>query len=333
MNFLVSGAAGFIGSNLCMKLAQQGHTVEGIDNLSDYYSPSLKESRVKLFLSSDNIRFRKLDLKDRDKVQGLLSEKKFDSVIHLAAQPGVRLQKNLYWKYIENNIVAFENIISASINSNVDNFLYASSSSVYGNSQKKSFSENEQGLNPVSFYGATKLANEIFVPSIIRGSKTKARGLRFFTVYGPWGRPDMAYFRILANAISNSPFSIFGDGKVLRDFTYVDDVVESIVDLDKELRNRTSGFSDFVNIGGGQPCSLNDMISEIGSQISLPGNFETLEFNSNDVVSTNADPTYLRSLIGKIPSTSLHEGIEKTLEWAKSTRVSEQLNSWVSSVV
>jgi UDP-glucuronate 4-epimerase len=283
-------------------------------------------------MSAGNIQFRQVDLSHRETLKALLTEASFDSVIHLAAQPGVRLPKTQYWKYIQNNVVAFENIISASVDSGVGNFLYASSSSVYGNSVDFPFSEKEKALTPVSFYGATKLANEILTPSVIRGSETKARGLRFFTVYGPWGRPDMAYFRLLANAITGVPFSIFGDGKIMRDFTFIDDVVDSIIDLDNELRGRSSAFTDIVNIGGGKPYSLMDMISEIDSQVPLQGKIDNKDFNLNDVESTNADATYLRSLIGKTPATSLHEGIKRSIEWAESSHARGQLGEWVSSV-
>lgn len=332
MNFFVTGAAGFIGSHVCKKLAELGHKVTGVDNMSDYYSVDLKTRRVRHFLSHRNVSFQQLDLSQRNIARDLLSGMKFDSVIHLAAQPGVRLPKNQYWKYIQNNVVVFDNIITAAVDTGVANFLYASSSSVYGNLESSPFSEKAQGLTPVSFYGATKLTNEILTPAVIRGSLTRARGLRFFTVYGPWGRPDMAYFRILANAISGSPFSIFGDGRIIRDFTFIDDVVDSIVDLDQELREHTSAFFDVVNIGGGYPYSLVDMISEINRQTPIQDKFENKEFNLNDVHSTNADPTYLHSLIGKSPSTSLSEGIKRSIEWAKSSQTVGHLNNWVSSV-
>ena len=332
MKFLVTGAAGFIGAHLSSQLAKMGHQVVAVDNFSSYYSTELKKLRVSSLLSADGIEFHEYDLKDRVQVKSLFSRNNFNSVFHLAAQPGVRLPSSQYSKYVDDNLVVFENILSSTVLNSIPNFLYASSSSVYGNSKLIPYSEKEKGLEPVSFYGATKLANEILVPSVVRNSHTKARGMRFFTVYGPWGRPDMAYFRIIARLLVGSPFTIFGDGNVIRDFTYIGDVVDSIIGLDSELSNRPSGFSDLVNIGGGNPSSLNGMIEQISRQFDVSSEFDHSEFNANDVKGTHADTSYLYGLTGNRPATTLEEGLFNAIEWAMSPNVRNNLHLWVTSV-
>lgn len=332
MKFLVTGAAGFIGAHLSSQLAKMGHQVVAVDNFSSYYSTELKKLRVSCLLSAKGIEFHEYDFKDRVQVKSLFSTNKFDSVLHLAAQPGVRLHSSEYSKYVDDNLIAFENTLSATVLNSTPNFLYASSSSVYGNSKRSPYSEKEKGLEPVSFYGATKLANEILVPPVVRNSHTKARGMRFFTVYGPWGRPDMAYFRIIASFLVGSPFTVFGDGNVIRDFTYISDVVNSIIGLDTELSNRPLGFSDLVNIGGGNPSSLNGMIAQISNQFDFSSKFDHSEFNVNDVEGTHAETSYLYSLTGNRPSTSLQEGLINAIEWAKSPDVRNNLHRWVTSV-
>ncbi len=332
MKFLVTGAAGFIGFHLSVALAESGHEVFAVDNLSDYYSIELKKERLQELGKFRNIEFETLDLGSANQVNDLFSNLKFNSVFHLAAQPGVRLPRTQYTKYIYNNLLAYENVFTNSIENSVENFLYASSSSVYGNMPKTEYSEKNLGLKPVSFYGATKLANEIMAPTMIMGSATKARGLRFFTVYGPWGRPDMAYFRIISNALTGSPFSLFGDGNVTRDFTYIGDVIQAVTKLNLELSNHPAGFSDVVNVGGGKPSSLNQMISEIHRQLGLSKEYAKETFNTNDVFDTNADTNYLYKLIGYKPEISLEDGIRLVIEWAKNPRIKKNLLNWISSV-
>lgn len=332
MNYLVTGAAGFIGANLTSQLLKSGHQLDAVDNFSQYYSVGLKRARVQALLDIPGFNIQPCDLRDKRKVENLFNNRVYDAVIHLAAQPGVRLPKNQYGEYVSNNLVAFENILSATVENKVPNFLYASSSSVYGNSAIFPYAESEKGLAPISFYGATKLANEIFAHPLIANSETRARGLRFFTVYGAWGRPDMAYFRIIGNALVNSPFTVFGDGAVVRDFTYIDDVVDSIIALISELKNHPAGFSDVVNVGGGNPISLNQLIIEISQQLDTFQVFPHGPSDLNDVSETNADTKYLVKLIGRHPSTTLEEGISQVIKWAKSPEVRSNLNSWTKSV-
>ena len=207
MQYLITGAAGFIGSFLCHKLAKEGNKIIAIDNFSKYYDVGLKKTRVKELLEPLNVDVINLDITDSLKFDDLVSKSKPNVVINLAAQAGVRLPLNETDKYVNNNLVGFSNVLRSTVNNKVPFFLYASSSSVYGDKAAIPYIEIEQNLHPTSFYGATKLANELLTPTLIQNSSTAARGLRFFTVYGPWGRPDMAYFRMIANVISGAEFN------------------------------------------------------------------------------------------------------------------------------
>lgn len=333
MKYLVTGAAGFIGAHTAQKLRIQGHEVTAVDSLSSYYSRDLKNLRVSALLDPFGIELKHVMLENESEVNQLLDQSEFDSIIHLAAQPGVRVPQNEYSKYISSNLIAFSNVLCAARKRNVPKFLYASSSSVYGNSPRISFSESDTTIQPVSFYGGTKLANEILAKSGRGESKTKSRGLRFFTVYGPWGRPDMAYFRILASLIDNYEFSMFGNGEVLRDFTHVNDVTSSIIQLDKQLSQESFGFGDVVNVGGGSPSTLLEMIKIleklVGKRISA--NIELK--NSNDILRTCADSTYLNTLVGQTPSTTLEMGLSDVVQWAESHEVRSKLRMWAESVV
>jgi UDP-glucuronate 4-epimerase len=203
---------------------------------------------------------------------------------------------------------------------------------VYGDQASIPYSENELNLHPKSFYGATKLSNELLTPTVVKNSSTIARGLRFFTVYGPWGRPDMAYFRMIANVVSGSDFNFFGDGSVERDFTYIDDAVSSVFALTKELEKRKPGFSDVVNLGGGRPLSMNYLLENINKISKTQVKFNRQSGNSNDAKKTMSDSKYIQSLIGSKPETKLEDGINKTYQWALQSEISAELNKWVKSV-
>jgi UDP-glucuronate 4-epimerase len=331
MRILVTGASGFIGSALCRRFASSGHEIVGIDSNTDYYSPELKMLRVAEFLLPADVDFQEIDLGQFEQLNNLISTFQPQIVVNLAAQAGVRLSIEESNKYVDSNLVGFANILRAVAINEVPNFLYASSSSVYGNNSTPPYTENEKNLFPTSFYGATKLANEILAPALVRGTRTKTRGMRFFTVYGPWGRPDMAYFRMIANVLEGSPFTFFGDGRVERDFTFVDDTVDSIYSLALELEARRESFSDVVNLGGGRPLSMSYLVKliegELGQAINL--NFE--DQNLNDVFQTIADTSYLRKLVGFKPETKLEDGIRKTIEWATQPNVQGKLSGWVAS--
>jgi UDP-glucuronate 4-epimerase len=332
MQYLVTGAAGFIGSFLCHKLAKEGNKIIAIDNFSSYYDVGLKNTRVKELLKPLNVDLINLDITDALKFDDLISKSKPDVVINLAAQAGVRLPVNETDKYVNSNLVGFSNVLRSTVNNKVPYFLYASSSSVYGDKAAIPYIESEQNLHPTSFYGATKLANELLTPTLIQNSSTAARGLRFFTVYGPWGRPDMAYFRMIANVISEAEFNFFGDGSVERDFTFIDDAVNSVMALSTELQKRKPGYSDVVNLGGGRSLSMNYLLQTVSSISKNEVKFNRLNSNTNDAKKTMSDPKYIESLIGGKPSTKLEDGIAKTIEWAMRKDISSNLNNWVKSV-
>lgn len=331
MKVLITGAAGFVGSHLSVLLATEGIEVHCIDNLSPYYSPDLKMMRFKNLVSDTGSRLVNMDLIEIDKLRDFFGKNNFDSVIHLAAQPGVRTPLNRSNQYIQNNITAFTNVLQLVAELGIPNFLYASSSSVYGNSKHLPYSEDSNDIYPVSIYGATKRANELLVPTYIRGSKTRARGLRFFTVYGPWGRPDMAYFRLINAGINQTEFIRFGDGNVKRDFTYISDITRQISALHHELRGHPEGFSDIVNIGGGNPHSLNDLVESVNSLLGSKIQISSSEVNPNDTFYTCADVSRQKFLTGFVPEVSLEMGIRETINWAKDNYVASQLDSWVKS--
>jgi len=331
MKILITGAAGFVGSHLSSLLAEEGNEVHGIDNLSPYYAPDLKKLRLARLLEPKNIKFLNFDLLDGEILRQFLKKNNYESVIHLAAQPGVRTPLNRSNEYIENNVQAFTNVLQLVTELEVPHFLYASSSSVYGNSKNIPYSETSEDIHPVSIYGATKRANELLAPAYVRESKTRARGLRFFTVYGPWGRPDMAYFRLINSGINKTEFTRFGDGNVKRDFTYISDITNQISGLLNELKSRERGFSDIVNIGGGNPHSLNDLIESVNS--GLGSNIQILNsgMNPNDTLYTCADVSLQKSLTGFIPKVSLEIGIEETINWAKNKDIYTELGRWIKS--
>jgi UDP-glucuronate 4-epimerase len=251
LTVLVTGAAGFIGSAVANALRRSGLEILAVDNFTDYYARDLKELRVQQLLESNSVEFKYCDLSSDISVRDLFKSKKISKVFHLAAQPGVRISSRQTERYTQDNLVAFVNVLNQAKRFNVTDFLYASSSSVYGNSSEISFNERNSTPRPTSLYGATKLSNEIIASSASRETGIRTRGLRFFTVYGPWGRPDMVYFRIGASVLIGKEFTLNGDGSLLRDFTYIDDVVKSVLLLERQLRIEPIGFADVINIGGG----------------------------------------------------------------------------------
>jgi UDP-glucuronate 4-epimerase len=331
MKVLVTGAAGFIGSKACENFLKLGHEVTAVDNFNDFYSKSLKYARVENLLKPLGLEVQHLDISKENSIHELITIEEPDSILHLAAQAGVRLPVNQIHKYVQSNLVGFSNVVSAVVQHEVPNFVYASSSSVYGSSQNIPFHEKDLALQPISFYGATKMANELMTSSLVRNSKTKARALRIFTAYGPWGRPDMAYFRLINAAINKSQFELFGDGNVIRDFTYIDDVIDSITKLISDLDNRDFGFNDIVNIAGGKPTSINEMILEISSQLDEVISIKSSRMQENDMIVTEADTSYLKSIISDVPKTQLHEGLSNVVNWAKSREARDNLQYWAKS--
>jgi len=332
MNILLTGAAGFIGSALCKQLVESGHNVTAVDNFSNYYDVSFKQLRVSELLNPLNLEVLNLDICNKPSLDNLIKSKNPVVVVNLAAQAGVRLGVSESSKYVESNLVGFSNVLLSTIENKIPMFLYASSSSVYGNLAKIPYNELETNLRPTSFYGSTKLANELLTPTLVKNSATKARGLRFFTVYGPWGRPDMLYFRMIANAIAGTQFDFFGDGTIERDFTFIDDAVGSVINLMSELEEKSPGFSDVVNLGGGRPLSMNYLMEVVASITGRRVNFQRFETNLNDARKTMSDSSYIQNLIGSKPSTKLEDGISKTIKWASRNEISANLDKWVKSV-
>jgi UDP-glucuronate 4-epimerase len=332
LQILITGAAGFIGSALTSALAQEGHELVAIDNFSDYYSKDLKVRRLETFLERSNVKFISLDLSDPKSVSKIFNKFEFDAVIHLAAQAGVRVSTSNWNNYTRDNLVAFSNVLTSATLCRIKNFIYASSSSVYGNSNAKQFKEIDLAIAPVSFYGATKLANEVLAGSVSRSSGIKTRGLRFFTVYGPWGRPDMVYFRMIASAITKSPFDFYGDGSIERDFTYISDVVNMTSELLRDLEAKDEAFSDVVNIGGGRPISINELFKLVQDVTGEEIPFIRKAAHQSDVRKTNADFGYLNSLVGTHPSIEIESGMRAIFEWASQVNIRDRLKDWVKSV-
>lgn len=332
MTVLVTGAAGFVGAHLIKELHDKGESVVGVDNFNDYYSPELKRARAKALIPN-GVSIIELDLANNRDVARILGDLKPKTVFHLAAQAGVRLPLAKNSMYVDSNLLGFSNVLTESVKNKVSNFIYASSSSVYGNSTNTPYSESDHNISPISFYGATKLSNEFLASALVRGSQTRSRGLRFFTVYGPWGRPDMAYFRLADSLINQNEFNLFGKGDAIRDFTYIDDTVKSTIALGSQLdQDHHEGYADVVNIAGGKPSSMLELISMFEK---ISGSKLRIKFNEKiekDVKQTIADSAKLQNLINFIPEISLEDGVSRVFEWAKSELVASSIESWAKSV-
>ena len=328
---LVTGSAGFIGSHVTKELLRRGYSVVGVDSFSDYYSTQLKQLRIEQFNSEKNFRFEQINIANLSEVEKVCLSSNFDGVIHLAAQAGVRLSLQQSSRYIESNITGFYNILRKSIELNIPKFVYASSSSVYGDLSPLPYSESSKIMSPKSFYGTTKLNNEQSAQILTSKSQTSTRGLRYFTVYGPWGRPDMAYFRLMAAALGKHHFTMFGDGSVQRDFTYIEDVVQTTVDLFENMSSTGKTSNDIVNIGGHRPLSMNYLIKLIQEISGCNFKIEKEEQNPNDSQKTVADNSYLTSLLGERKFTSLEVGIENFYSWMQRKEIISNVENWIKS--
>jgi len=330
MKIIVTGSAGFIGSTLIKELLKRGDEVCGIDNHNDYYDVKLKLDRLKFFKNHDRYTHNKLDLSDKNGINECFNKFKPNRVINLAAQAGVRYSLENPLAYIDSNIVGFTNILEACRYCSVDHLVYASSSSVYGANLKMPFSTHDNVDHPLSLYAATKKSNELMAHTYSSLFNIPTTGLRFFTVYGPWGRPDMALFHFTKSIIDGKPIKVFNNGNHRRDFTYIDDIVKGIIcvldkspscnpDWDGENPDPGSSFSPWkiYNIGNNNPVNLMDYISAIEEALDIKAKKEFLPLQPGDVPDTYADVSDLVNDFGYKPSTSLKEGVYKFIEWYK----------------
>ncbi|WP_120341939.1 NAD-dependent epimerase [Bacillus wiedmannii] len=317
--YLITGAAGFIGMHLSKKLLEMGCKVIGYDNLNDYYDISLKESRLNILNQYDNFTFHKADLTDKEYLEKLFNENNIHIVVNLAAQAGVRYSIENPDAYIQSNVVGFLNILEMCRHHKVEHLLYASSSSVYGANKKIPFSTEDQVDNPVSLYAATKKSNELMAHTYSHLYNVPTTGLRFFTVYGPYGRPDMAYFSFTKAITEGKPIKVFNEGDMYRDFTYIDDIVDGIIKLLENspvLNNKELPYKVY-NIGNNKPVKLLDFIQAIESAVGKEAVKEYYPMQPGDVYQTYADVSDLINDVGFKPDTPIQEGINKFVDWFK----------------
>jgi UDP-glucuronate 4-epimerase len=323
LKILVTGAAGFIGHQTTLKLLARGDTVIGVDNLNDYYDVSLKEARLQDIAKhpqASNFKFIKLDLADTSATEDLFKAEQPQRVIHLAAQAGVRYSLQNPNAYVQSNLVAFTNILEGCRHNKVEHLVYASSSSVYGGNTKLPFSEQDTVDQPVSLYAATKKANELMAHTYSHLYGIPTTGLRFFTVYGPWGRPDMSPFLFAHAILNNKPIKVFNHGDMMRDFTYIDDIVEGVVRVaDKPARPQVNSSVPYrvFNIGNNQPEKLMDFIGILENAFGKLAEKEFLPMQAGDVKATYADTSALETWVGFKPYTPLKDGIAKFADWYK----------------
>tara|TARA_S200000501_G_scaffold378327_1_gene440383 strand:+ start:1335 stop:2318 length:984 start_codon:yes stop_codon:yes gene_type:complete len=317
-NILVTGAAGFIGFHLIKRLCSNNFAVVGIDNINDYYDINLKNDRLRN-LEYKNFIFLNHDLSRDDFLDEIFIKHKFDTVIHLAAQAGVRYSIENPLAYGESNLTGFINIIEASRKFKVNNFLYASSSSVYGRNKETPFKESHKTENIVSLYAATKKSNEIIAETFSKMYSLPVIGLRFFTVYGPFGRPDMAYFKFTKSILEGKEIEIFNNGELYRDFTHIDDIVEGIIKILERIENTSinnnENLSKIFNIGRGNPIKLTDFIEELEINLNKSAKKIYVEMQLGDVFKTYADIRSLQDFCGYNPKVDFKSGIKDFVNW------------------
>jgi len=327
---LVTGAAGFIGFHLSNRLLKEGYSIIGIDDLNDYYDVELKKSRLALLKEKQHFTFYQTKLEDKEKVDAIFAQHKPNIVVNLAAQAGVRYSLENPYAYIDSNITGFLNILEASRHNPVDHLVYASSSSVYGGNTKMPFSVNHSVDHPVSLYAATKKSNELMAHTYSHLYNIPTTGLRFFTVYGPWGRPDMALFLFTDAIMNNKPIKVFNNGNMKRDFTYIDDIVEGITrlipkqpqknqdwDADKADPATSSAPYKVFNIGNNNPENLMSYIEILEKHLGKEAKKDFLPLQPGDVPATYADTSALEAYVNFKPNTSLEEGIGQFVNWYK----------------
>lgn len=316
---LVTGAAGFIGYHLSRKLLEQGVCVVGLDNINDYYDVGLKHARLDILKEYDDFTFIKGDLADKDAINRLFKENNFDIVVNLAAQAGVRYSIDNPQAYMESNVIGFFNILEACRHNPVEHLLYASSSSVYGNQQKTPFSTDDDVNKPISLYAATKKSNELMAYTYSHLYGIPTTGLRFFTVYGPFGRPDMAYFSFAQKIVKGETIKIFNNGDMYRDFTYIDDIVKGIENMlcNPPEADENGDRATVYNIGNNSPEKLMYFIETLENALGKKAEKEFLPMQPGDVYQTYADVTPLIEKFGFKPSISIEDGLGRFVEWFK----------------
>tara|TARA_B100000795_G_scaffold270028_1_gene262008 strand:- start:4932 stop:5930 length:999 start_codon:yes stop_codon:yes gene_type:complete len=325
MSILITGAAGFIGFHLSEIFMKKNFKVIGIDNLNSYYDVNLKKNRLKILKKNKNFKFYQLDISNEKKIDDLFKKHKFKYVINLAAQAGVRYSLINPQSYLKSNLIGFFNLINAAKNNNVKHFLYASTSSVYGLSDKKSFKEKDIADHPIQFYAATKRANEIIAHSYSHLYNLPTTGLRFFTVYGPWGRPDMALFKFTKNILEKKKIDVYNYGNHKRDFTYIDDIVNAIYLSASKLPKKSKAKNDpsvsttapyqILNIGGGKKVSLMRFIKEIEKNLNMKSKINFLPLQKGDVKETMCNTNKLKKYINFSSKTNYKTGIKNFISW------------------
>ena len=328
MKILVTGAAGFIGMHCTERLLARGDTVVGVDNLNDYYEVSLKENRLKRISRHPQFTHHPVSVEDREAMASLFATEKPDRVIHLAAQAGVRYSLENPHAYADANLVGFMNILEGCRHNDVEHLVYASSSSVYGGNEQMPFSEHHSVDHPVSLYAATKKANELMAHTYSHLFDLPTTGLRFFTVYGPWGRPDMALFKFTAAMLKGEPIDVYNSGQMVRDFTFIDDIVEGVIrvldkvatpnpDFDPQSPDPQSSRAPFrvFNIGNGNPVPLMDYIGALESALGITAEKNMMPMQPGDVPMTSADTTELADWVGFAPDTDVRDGVQRFVDW------------------
>jgi len=328
MHVLITGGAGFIGSSLAHRLLDRGDTVTAIDNLNDYYEVSLKEARLQRLMQRDGFEFIKMDLVDEANMKSLFADNQFDAVMNLAAQAGVRYSIDNPGAYVSSNLVGFGYLLECCRHHQIKHLVFASSSSVYGANTKLPFSEDDPVDHPVSLYAASKKANELMAHTYAHLYGVPCTGLRFFTVYGPWGRPDMAFFKFTRMMLAGESIPVFNHGKLSRDFTYIDDIVEGVIRVidrpaspdasyDSDLPTPAASSAPFriYNIGNGSRVKLMDYIETLEDCLGIKANYEMLPMQDGDVHATNADISRLKAEFGFEPSTDVRTGLQAFVDW------------------
>ena len=340
MKILVTGAAGFIGYHLAQRLLSEGEQVYGIDNLNDYYDVNLKKARLAQLQPHSEFIFQQLDLSDRSGISQLFQNQTFDRVVHLAAQAGVRYSLENPHAYADSNLMGFLNILEGCRHSKIEHLVFASSSSVYGTNTKIPFAVSDNVDHPISLYAATKKANELMAHSYSHLYNLPITGLRFFTVYGPWGRPDMAYFKFVKAIAENQPIDVYNFGKMQRDFTYIEDAIEGVVRVMEKppqcnSQNSTQAPYKIYNIGNNSPVELLTFIEVIEAATGKTAVKNFLPMQPGDVLSTYADVDDLMEDVGFKPSTPIAQGIHQFVQWYRDyySGVAQNSNSPVAAQI